>query len=103
MKQTLQIMAGLQEHLTLYNHAQAKCVETSFTLTEYGVFSVEAMFTIQRVGTDGEWVSTELIETVSNIDITFFSQYSNDFLIKQIFQELLLDLEIKLLENEICH
>ena len=103
MKQTLQIMAGLRQHLTLYNHAQAECVETSFTLTEYGVFSVEAMFTVKRVGTEGEWVSTELIEAVSNIDITFFSQYSNDFLIKQIFQELLLDLEIKLLENETCH
>jgi hypothetical protein len=102
MKQTLQIMAGLQEHLTLYNHAQAECVETSFTLTEYGVFSVEATFSVKRVGTE-EGVVVKLVETVSNIDVRYFSQYSNDFLMKQIFQELLLDLEMQLLENETCH
>jgi hypothetical protein len=102
MKQTLQIMSGLQEHLTLYNHAQAECVETSFTLTEYGVFSVEATFSVKRVGTE-EGVVVKLVETVSNIDVRYFSQYSNDFLMKQIFQELLLDLEIQLLENATCH
>lgn len=96
-------MAGLREYLTEHNHAQAKCVEVTFVLTECGIFCTEVMFAVERIGTDDEWLSTELIEAISHVDIKYFSQYSNDFLMKQIFQELLLDLELKLLESRSCH
>lgn len=95
MKQITTFLKELRDILDENNFANAVVVDIGVSLTEFNVLSTEVSFAVRHP--DGD---TELIICISNIDIVYIDQYSEEHLIKQVLGDILFELESKL--KEVC-